>query len=210
MNLTNLLSLGIKPSCDLSLHSNKIILDFLKNVLGISTKNISLYKIAFRHKSATNEIEGEIKTYNERLEYLGDAILSAIVADYLYHKFPYKNEGFLTLMRSKIVSRKQLNLLAVKMGIHEIIESKRYENNENKSIYGNTFEALIGAVGKGKEVEFNIVKEIGAAHKKKYFVQVSVNNEVSGSGQGFSKKEAEQQASKNALETKNEKKQIKY
>jgi ribonuclease-3 len=94
------------------------------------------------------------KESNERLEFLGDAILGAIVAKYLFEKFPGKDEGFLTKMRSKIVSRQSLNALAVKIGLNNLIISRLDKNSKTESIYGNAFEALIGAIylDKGLEV----------------------------------------------------------
>jgi ribonuclease-3 len=115
-------------------------------MLGFYPKNIDLYKLAFRHKSAAHEVKHGIKDSNERLEYLGDAILSAVVAHYLFQTFPYKDEGFLTKMRSRLVSRAQLNKLAMKLGIDQLIESNVEGNPRNKSINGDAFEALIGAI----------------------------------------------------------------
>lgn len=91
-------------------------------------------------------IKDGVKDSNERLEFLGDAILSAVVADFLFKKFPYKDEGFLTKMRSKIVSRTQLNQLAVKLGLRELIESSMDKGGKNVAINGDAFEALIGAI----------------------------------------------------------------
>lgn len=125
---------------------NKQLYQSLKNILGFYPGNISLYKSAFRHKSAAHKIKEGVKDSNERLEFLGDAILSAVVADYLFKKFPYKDEGFLTKMRSKIVSRSQLNQLAVKLGIKELVESSLDKGGKNISINGDAFEALIGAI----------------------------------------------------------------
>ena len=84
----------------------------LKNIFGYYPGNIFLYKLAFRHKSQAIELNNGSRVSNERLEYLGDAILSAVVADHLFKMFPYKDEGFLTEMRSRIVSRAQLNKLS--------------------------------------------------------------------------------------------------
>ena len=84
----------------------------LKGVLGYAPSNLSLYKTALTHRSVKDTIDEN----NERLEYLGDAILSALVADYLFKRYPYKEEGFLTEMRSKMVNRQQLNDIALKMG----------------------------------------------------------------------------------------------
>jgi len=115
----------------------------IKNIFGINPGNIFLYNLALRHRSAAVESQG-IKMSNERLEYLGDAVLSAIVAEYLFKKFPLKNEGFLTEMRSKIVKREQLNKLVSKLGIERFI----CVGNDNipKNLYGDTFEALVGAI----------------------------------------------------------------
>lgn len=118
----------------------------IKNIIGISPDNIFLYKLAFRHRSAAAEIKKGVKDSNERLEYLGDAILSAVVADFLFKKFPYKGEGFLTEMRSKIVSRSNLNKLFEKLGMASLIQANSESLSNNKSIFGDTFEALIGAI----------------------------------------------------------------
>lgn len=86
------------------------------------------------------------RTNNERLEYLGDAILGSVVAEYLYKKYPLKGEGFLTEMRSKIVSRKSLGQLARKIGMLELVEHQRGTEGAFKSLGGDAFEALIGAI----------------------------------------------------------------
>ena len=101
--------------------------------------------MALRHKSAATEMKNGIKNSNERLEYLGDAILGAVVAEYLYKKFPYKEEGFLTEMRSKMVSRESLNKLSQKIGIDVLLETPDI-NSAGKSVFGNAFEALVGAI----------------------------------------------------------------
>jgi len=123
--------------------TSKSLEDSLKNVLGIQPKNIQLYITALSHRSIKDE-PGE---NNERLEYLGDAILSAIVADYLFKRYPYKGEGFLTEMRSKMVNRLQLNDIAVKMGLKKIALYNKIDNSlRNSQIFGNTLEAIVGAV----------------------------------------------------------------
>jgi ribonuclease-3 len=107
---------------------------------------VKLYELAFIHKSASLILpDGEVVN-NERLEYLGDAILDAIVADYLFKQFPNKDEGFLTQMRSKMVKRKHLNLLAYRMGLNKLIVSHTHPANISKHLYGNAFEALVGAI----------------------------------------------------------------
>ncbi len=115
----------------------------LRNVLGYSPGDIQLYKTALSHRSIK---EGSDQN-NERLEFLGDAVLSAIVADFLFKKYPYKGEGFLTEMRSKMVNRTTLNDIALKMGLKKITLYNKGDNSLKISqIFGNTLEALIGAV----------------------------------------------------------------
>jgi ribonuclease-3 len=115
----------------------------LQNVLGLRPGNISLYTTALSHRS----IKEGADENNERLEYLGDAVLSAIVADYLFKKYPYKGEGFLTEMRSKMVNRQQLNDIAVKMGLKKITLYNKFDGSlKGSQIFGNTLEALVGAV----------------------------------------------------------------
>lgn len=115
----------------------------LKNVLGFDPGNVSLYKTALTHRSVK---EGSDEN-NERLEYLGDAILSALVADYLFKRYPYKEEGFLTEMRSKMVNRQQLNEIALRMGMKKITLFNKSDGSLKVSqIFGNTLEALVGAI----------------------------------------------------------------
>jgi len=115
----------------------------LRNVLGFTPQKLNLYRTALSHRSVR---EGADEN-NERLEYLGDAILSTIVAHYLFMRYPYKEEGFLTEMRSKMVNRNQLNDIAVKIGLKKITLFNRFDNSLKISqIFGNTLEALVGAV----------------------------------------------------------------
>jgi len=116
----------------------------LSDFLGFDPNKPDLYELAFIHKSATIQKDG-YGMNNERLEYLGDAILGAIIADILYKYFPNKDEGFLTQIRSKIVSRESLNKLALKIDLDKHVVSNVNLNN-NKHIYGDAFEALIGAI----------------------------------------------------------------
>lgn len=112
-------------------------------MLGYSSTNDSLYKTALTHRSVKDNIDEN----NERLEYLGDAILSALVADYLFKRYPYKEEGFLTEMRSKMVNRQQLNDIALKMGLKKItLYNKSDSSLKTSQIFGNTLEALVGAI----------------------------------------------------------------
>lgn len=118
----------------------------LSNLLGFYPNNISVYKLAFSHRSSAEEHPSGIKLSNERLEYLGDAVLGAVVAELLFKKFPYKEEGFLTEMRSKIVNREHLNKLALKLGIDHFMNGSIDPAAKNRSAYGDAFEALLGAV----------------------------------------------------------------
>jgi len=115
----------------------------LKNVLGFSPDNLSLYKTALTHRSVRENADEN----NERLEYLGDAVLSALVADYLFMRYPYREEGFLTEMRSKMVNRQQLNEIALRMGLKKItLYNKSDGSLKISQIFGNTLEALVGAI----------------------------------------------------------------
>ena len=115
----------------------------LNNVLGFTPHNLNLYRTALSHRSVR---EGADEN-NERLEFLGDAVLSSIVAHYLFMKYPYKGEGFLTEMRSKMVNRQQLNDIGIKMGLKKITIYNKFDSSLKISqIFGNTLEALIGAV----------------------------------------------------------------
>jgi ribonuclease-3 len=118
----------------------------INNLLGFYPGNIALYKTAFRHKSAAQLTQQGFKNSNERMEYLGDAIFGSVIAHYLFKKFPYKDEGFLTKMRSRIASREFMNKLALKMGINQFITFQGGRNAKYNSINGDAFEALIGAI----------------------------------------------------------------
>jgi ribonuclease-3 len=133
--------------------SDKKLSISIKNIFGYFPRNIFLYQLAFRHKSAAKEIVNGLKMSNERLEYLGDAVLSLIIADYLFKKFPYKEEGFLTEMRARLVSRSQLNKLSIKLGLDKLIKSETF-SHQCKSIHGNAFEAFVGALYLDKGYDF--------------------------------------------------------
>ena len=138
----------------------------IKNVFGFYPSNIHLYKLAFRHRSVAGNVNG-IRINNERLEYLGDAVLGSVVADFLFKKFPLKDEGFLTEMRSKIVCRSKLNKLAMKLGLDKLIQSSPETKVLSRSIKGDAFEAFIGALYLDKGYKFTrniIVKRIINVH----------------------------------------------
>jgi ribonuclease-3 len=136
-------------------------------ILGAEPSNLALYELAMRHASA-GIVQDGFRQDNERLEYLGDAILGAVVADYLFRHFPYKDEGYLTEIRSRIVSRQSLGDLAVRLGINQLVnrDEKRLRNSPAqgfKSINGDAMEAFIGAIYLDKGYKFShqfIVKKI--------------------------------------------------
>ena len=125
--------------------SDKELYQYLHNTFGFYPKNLALYHVAFTHKSMAAETVGHYHVNNERMEYLGDAVLSLAVADYLFHTYPTQAEGFLTEMRSRIVSRNSLNKLAQKLGLDNYIQHAP-DGNTARSMGGNAFEALMGAI----------------------------------------------------------------
>ena len=217
---------------------------FIRQLIGIKPNDIEIYRLAFIHKSAM--IRGKDKRFinNERLEFLGDAMLGAIVADTLYKRFPGKNEGFLTKTRSRIVNRTLLNKIAFKMGLGDWINAQSKIDIAQTSILGDALEALIGAiyVDKGytacetfimeriitqyidlktvakKDSNYkSLLIEWGQKNKQSvqfiteekhlsgsvaalFIAKAAIDDDVIGEGEGFSKKEAQQNAAKNALQ----------
>ena len=188
---------------------NRTLLFCIKNIFGFYPGNIFLYKLALRHRSVAKETLNGLRLSNERLEYLGDAVLSSVVADFLFKRFPYKEEGFLTEIRSRIVSRSQLNKLGQKLGLNKLILSNTESKNQCKSISGDAFEAFIGALYIDRGYDFTkkiIIKRIINIHldidhlveqdanyksliiewgqKEKKMVGFNVINEI---GEGFKK-----------------------
>ena len=115
-------------------------------ILGFYPRNIQLYEQALLHKSTSVRSDKGRPLNNERLEFLGDAILDAIVGDIVYKRFEGKREGFLTNTRSKIVQRETLNKLAVEIGLDKLIKYSTRSSSHNSYMYGNAFEAFIGAI----------------------------------------------------------------
>lgn len=210
-----------------------------RRTLGITPGDLPLYRQALRHVSAVPDDRPDLPD-NERLEFLGDAVLDAIIGNLLFTTYPDKGEGFLTRMRSKLVSRTQLNTLAKHIGIERVIESNLARAHES-SVPGNALEALIGALfldkgfertrkvvvkliqahfelseiekedrdGKSrllewgqkrrKKVEFVVREGGGAGRGKHYVAEVFIDGQVRGTGQGASKKVAEQDAAQSAF-----------
>lgn len=126
--------------------NDKNFRSWIKTTTGFAPKNLSLYEQAFFHSSVSVKRNGTTVS-NERLEFLGDAILGAIIADYLFKMFPYKNEGFLTQLRSRIVNGQSLKELALKFGFNYFLKATLTRDEKTKSsAYGDAFEAFIGAV----------------------------------------------------------------
>ena len=219
--------------------SDKEIASYVKAITGIMPGNLKLYKQVFNHRSKFNEP----KENNERLELLGDAILDSIVCEFLFRKYPYKEEGFITELRSRIVNRKSLNEVGEKLGLVEKLKFNRKGMTDvSRDLGGNTFEALVGAVyldagfietrrfiqkrvlqglidvdaleitntdyksqifhyvqKLGKSIEFKVIEE-KARNRRAYFViNLEINGKFISSGEGFSKKTAEQNAAMNAI-----------
>jgi ribonuclease-3 len=138
----------------------------VKHLIGANPTNLNLYRLAFLHASASKEsVAKSYKESNERLEFLGDSVLGMITASYLFQKFPFKDEGFLTEIRSRMVSRESLNVLGRKLGLEEVIEyeSLKRSSMSRSSMHGDALEAFIGAVYLDKGFAFTqkfIVKKI--------------------------------------------------
>ncbi|MDE5783163.1 MAG: ribonuclease III [Prevotella sp.] len=228
----------------LPFRKEKELFSSLYDIIGFYPHNISYYKMALTHKSSGQRNEKGKLLNNERLEFLGDAILDAVVGHIVYEHFKGKREGFLTNTRSKLVSRETLGKLAGEMGLTELIQSNGPQRSHNSYMAGNAFEALVGAIylDQGydavmrfmkkrilaqmvnidkvayKEVNFkskllewtqkNRVKmEFCCLKQSKdekgspiFGFQVMIEGVEGGKGQGFSKKEAQQECSKETLQ----------
>ncbi|WP_426669307.1 ribonuclease III [Mucilaginibacter sp. McL0603] len=140
----------------LYLSPNRKYVKSLKNLLGFVPGNLSLYRLAFRHKSVAQNVKKGVKNSNERLEFLGDAVLGSVVAEVLFKLYPYEDEGFLTELRSKIVNRVNLNQLARKLGFDQLIQydNRMVNTTRQGSLLGDAFEALVGAIYLDKGYDF--------------------------------------------------------
>ena len=130
----------------LPFRKEKELFSSLREILGFYPRRIELYKLALMHKSIAGRNAKGKPVNNERLEFLGDAVLDAVVGDIVYRHFEGKREGFLTNTRSKLVQRDTLNKLAQEMGINQLILSSGHSNSHNNYMGGNAFEALVGAI----------------------------------------------------------------
>ena len=218
----------------------------LENKIGYHFKNKDLLSEALTHSSYANERKAQHIKYNERLEFLGDAVLSIVVSDYIFSHCPELPEGELTKLRASLVCEKSLFEFAKKIDLGSyLVLSKGERNNggaERPSILSDTFEALIAAIyidggmepaakhilnfvipsiknsckkkvkdykttlqeivqkNPGEKLEYVLIGESGPDHNKHFVVEVHLNSNVIGKGGGRSKKEAEQQAAREALE----------
>jgi len=135
---------------------DKKLIAAVKQIMGKKPTNLDLYKLAFSHTSIAKENSDGFKESNERLEYLGDAVLGMVIAEYLFKRFPYKDEGFLTEIRSRLVSRESLGQLARKIGLDKLVvyDMKRKTALSFKYLHGDTMEAFIGAIFLDKGIKF--------------------------------------------------------
>ncbi|MCY7351107.1 MAG: ribonuclease III [Cytophagaceae bacterium] len=155
-----------KPGSD----KDKSLKKAVSVLIGARPGNLMVYRLAFMHTSAGKELIGRsFRESNERLEYLGDAVLGMVVAEYLFKKFPYKDEGFLTEIRSRIVNRESLNIVARKLGLDRLVEfdANRRTVLGRTSMYGDALEAFVGAVYLDKGFQFTrkfILKRLISGH----------------------------------------------
>lgn len=126
----------------------------LYDILGFVPNSLAPYKTAFTHSSFTSGTSRKRSSCNERLEFLGDAVLSSIVSDYLYNKFHHEREGFLSKSRSNLVCREHLNNIATEIGLDKYVNTHAIEQTHNSYIYGNALEAFIGAIYIDKGYEY--------------------------------------------------------
>ena len=148
---------------------DKMFYRAIDDMFGILPHNIELYKLALIHKSASITLDNGQHINNERLEFLGDAVIETVTSDYLFIEFPDKNEGFLTQMRSKMVSRQSLNAVAKRLGLDQYVITNSTNNSSQKHIYGDAFEAMMGAIYLDQGYDFVnrlLINKIFANHLK--------------------------------------------
>lgn len=145
---------------------NRELYAYIQNTFHIRPKNLGLYENALRHASAADEILPGVKNSNERLEFLGDAILDSIVAHYLFSKYPALTEGELTKMKSKIVRRDNLNSIGYELKLYEFLQVNIGRQEIHESLIGNALEALFGALflDKGYKTTREIALKLLKAH----------------------------------------------
>lgn len=218
----------------------------ISQVTGLPVNRFELYERALRHSSLVRHKKNRHLKSNERLEFLGDAVLGLAAAEYVYERFPDKNEGFLTRLRAKLVNKRALAEYAETISLHELLEMSedmdRAGGRLNPSMLANAFEALLGAlyldhgyisarqfilatIARSVDISelaerrenyksllleyaqarrwpqptYRVLSEQGPGHQREFLVEVNIGDESHGTGQGRSKKTAEQRAAKSAL-----------
>lgn len=131
-------------------------------ILGFYPDHLDIYEQALLHRSSSEKTDDGKWINNERLEFLGDGILGAVVADIVYERFPYRREGFLTSTRSKIVQRETMDKIAVQLGLDQMVVYSAKINTHNNHLYGNALEALIGAIylDQGYDVCYKFIRDV--------------------------------------------------
>jgi ribonuclease-3 len=229
----------IRKAYNSYISDDKAFAQFVKSISGVTPSKLALYKQAFSHRSSFQDA----KENNERLELLGDSVIDLLVAEYLFKKYPYREEGFITEMRSKIVNRSSLNAVGVRLGLTEKVNwNKKSATATPKDIAGNTFEALVGALyldagldaartfmfkrvlknmidvdtleatdtdhksklfhyaqRYGKKLTFEIASETLKNRRSYFVISLQLDSEEVATGEGFSKKTAEQAAAYKAF-----------
>lgn len=150
-------------------YSNQKLPVELQQLVGFRKGELQWYNLAFTHKSTLNKFERNVPgKSNERLEFLGDAILDSVVGDFLFNSFPNEDEGFLTQMRSRFVSRKHLSRIALEIKLDSFVKTNLGKNDSTDAIYGNAIEALIGAIyiDKGYKETAIFIKKIMFSEKQ--------------------------------------------
>lgn len=140
------IKLAIRRIIGRNFDADREFIKVIDDIIGVIPYNVDLYKLALIHKSASIIVEGEGSINNERLEFLGDAIINAVTSDFLYIEYPNHREGALTQLRAKIISRQSLNAIAREIGLDRHVVCKSTGNHNQKHIFGDAFEALIGAI----------------------------------------------------------------
>jgi ribonuclease-3 len=155
---------------------NQEIQAFVKRAFGFSPSETDVYEQALRHSSAATKIRPGLKNSNERLEFLGDAIIDSVVAHYLYTKYPMLPEGELTKMKSKVVRRENLNMIGYTLRIHELLHLNLGRQDMHDSIVGNALEAVVGALYLDRG--FNTTRDIVLRLLKQHGLDTRVHDDI--------------------------------
>lgn len=155
---------------------NTEIRDFVKKAFGFTPKDTSIYEQALRHSSAATKIRPGLKNSNERLEFLGDAIIDSVVAHYLYTKYPLLPEGELTKMKSKVVRRENLNMIGYTLRLHELLHLNLGRQDMHDSIVGNALEAIVGAIY--LDQGYNTTRDIVLKLLKQHGLDTRVHDDI--------------------------------